>query len=152
MKNVGWFLILLSLGCCFGWLWQVREARNRAASYEPVDALVVSNRIEKSWAGGTAYQYRPEYLFEYKRNGLTYQRWEQGPLITSQRFRAEAELGRLCPGTRTTIYVNPEKPDQIAMSVTGPESYKAALAFAALSLSFGIGGIVVSRRPRRGLS
>jgi hypothetical protein len=152
MKHIGWFLILLSLGCFFGWFWQVKEARNRAASYEPVDAFVVSNRIVKSWAGGSAYQYRPEYLFEYKRNGVTYQRWERGSLITTQRFRAEAELGRLCPGSRTTIYVNPEDPRQIALAITGADTDSNALAFAALSLSFGISGVVVSRRPRRGLS
>jgi hypothetical protein len=148
MKQFGWLMILLSAGCCFGWVWQLQIARERAAHFQPVDAIVIANRIHKAWANDTIVQYRAEYQLQYTYDGQTYRRWESDPLTTTQRFRAEAILGQLSPGSHVEVYVDPSDPRRMTMQITGWHAYLAAILFGVLALLFGIAGILwqVKRR------
>lgn len=148
MKRIGWLMILLSAGCCLGWIWQLQLARERAAHFQPVDAIVIANRIHKAWAQDTIQQYRAEYQLQYTYGGQTYRRWESDPLTTTQRFRAEAALGQLSPGSHVEIYVDPEDPRRMTMQITGWQAYLGAILFAILAVVFGIAGFL-SRTKRR---
>lgn len=147
MKQIGLGLLLLASTCGIGWVWQLQTARARANHYEPVEATVVANRIHKNWVNHATermiQQYQAEYLIEYSYRGQTYHHWESVPLITSQRFRAEAVLGEKGPGTRIPIFVDPADPRRIALEVSGLRAYLGTIIFAGLTLVFAVTGIAI---------
>lgn len=150
MKHLGWVLILSSAVLGAGWIWQVGEAHNRAAHYEPVEATVVANRIHRQWANTSTerslQQYRAEYLLEYTYQRQTYRQWETDPLVTTQRYRAEAVLGNMSPGARTTIYVDPANPRLTALDISGWRAYLGAIFFGVLASLCGIAGVAILTR------
>jgi hypothetical protein len=148
MKRNGWLMILLSAGCCVGWIFQWEAARQRAAHFQPVDAIVIANRIHKAWTQDTLQQYRAEYQLQYTFGGQTYRRWESDSLTTTQRFRAEAALGQLSPGSHVEVYVDPTDPRRMTMQITGWQAYFSSIVFATFAILFAVAGIlpVLKRR------
>jgi len=144
MKKIGMLMLLLSATSCMGWIWQVGEARDRAAHFQPVDALVVANRIDKAWGNNPANRamqhYRAEYLLQYTVDGQTHRHWEADSLNTTQRFRAEAVLGQMAPGATVKVYVDPANPRRMTMHLAGWQAYFGAIVFATLAILFGSAG------------
>ncbi len=122
-------------------LWQFRLAREHAAHFDPVEAEIIANRIRRDWARHTsaessAFLFRAEILLRYQYQGSTWETWYQFPLSTGQRSRVEALLGQQCPGTRLTLFVNPDQPDQFLLAISGHTHRRLALTLLTLALLF----------------
>jgi hypothetical protein len=145
MKTFGWLMLVMSSICCVGWIWQTNRAKDRAAHFQPVDAVIVANRIHKSWTSNAPAQptpqYNAEYLLEYKFRGQTHRYWESDPLNTTQRFRAEAVLGQMAPGEKVRVFVDPDHASNMTMNLTGWQAYAGAIVFGALALLSALAGI-----------
>lgn len=132
-------LLLLAFILGAGALWQYQLARDQAAHFDPVDAEIIANRIRRDWARHTpaessAFLFRAEILLRYQYQSSTWETWYQFPLSTGQRSRVEALLGQQCPGTRLTLYVNPDQPDQFLLSRSGRLHHRLAFTLAFLTL------------------
>lgn len=148
MIRSGLVFLILSFVSCLGWIWQLQEANSRAAYFEPVEAVVISNRIQRAWAQNSITQYRAEYELQYAYAGQTYRKWESDPIVTTQRYRAEAALGLMSPGSHVEVYVDPSDPKRMAMHISGWRNYFGAILFATLTTIFGLSGIVLWLKRR----
>ena len=121
------------------WTWRGIRRAEASRGWLPVDALILSSRIEVQHEGSSGVEYGgrityyyPQVLYEYDVQGLTYQ--STRILFVNVNYAhadAEATVARYPAGGRVTAFVDPENP-RIAVLEPGLEGRKGKYAIAGI--------------------
>jgi len=143
----GWIAVVRYWGCGFAlvglsvlaWTWRGVRRAEASRGWLPVEARILSSRIEEKREsssgvqyGGQIIYYYPQVLYEYDVQGLTYQ--STRILFVNVNYShadAEATVARYPAGGKANAFVDPENP-RIAVLEPGLEGKKGKYAIAGI--------------------
>jgi hypothetical protein len=142
----GMGLIFVSIGIAL-----IVQQRYRVATYQPVDAKVMSTSISRHAGGRQSTTYAPEIFYTYTVNGHRYssRRVMPGGETSASYSWAQGVINQHRPGTKTTAWVSPTDPSQAFLihQLDGAPYIFALLP--AIFLVVGIALAITSHRANR---
>lgn len=136
---LGYFTFLVGLGGIVYGIWGVYEQHRKITTFQPVDAIVLSNRIDEKKAK-YAVQYVPVVQYEYTVGQRRYVSTTTMPTESrGPKKWADQVLGRYPLGAQVQAQVDPHDPsDSFLLPKYGPSPYLAIL-ISVVIVGFGIG-------------
>jgi hypothetical protein len=133
--------------------WRVVQERTRLADALPVEAEVLSSRVE-DWVSGSgtnrSRQYRPVVNFRYRFDDRVFESDLVTPLGDSgARGWARDLAGRFAAGDRVRAWVDPDEPGTAYLVKLTSWKPIAGLAVGSLIALYAVGGLIWHARRRR---
>jgi hypothetical protein len=110
VKNVALMAAFMGIFCLIGAVLMVLQVE-RLASWRPVQATVLSTRIDAVRGSKGGVSYRPVVTYTYNIAGRSYSSNSVSVISVSQSYAwASSIIARYTPGSQVTAYVNPRNP------------------------------------------